>query len=216
MLQRQIERLKKGLREWPLIVSTSRDQADDAIEQLCFDLNVPVFRGSLKDVAKRLRDTARAFSLTHIVRVGGDDPLADPDCCRRMIEVNETANLDFIFASHKRGWPYGTTSDLVSLHALEEVVDQTNSSIHREHTLPYLHENTEKFRTTWVLSPERIRASDVRLSVDFAEDFSIVSEVFEHFESSSDSFSTSEILSFLNRNPGVKERNSKVQSGFIT
>ena len=214
MLQRQIERLKSGLHNYPVIVSTSAEPADDPISELCAVLNVPVFRGSLEDVALRLRNTALTFDLTHIVRVGGDDPLADPDCCMQLVEMNLTANLDFIFASHKRGWPYGTSSDLVSLRALEAIVSETTDSTHREHTLPYLLENGVKFNSAWLLSPEKIRNSNARLSVDFAEDFDIVSKVFTHFDGLSESFSTAEILGFLNENPAVRDRNAYLQSGF--
>ena len=53
MLLRQLERVGRAQSLDHLIVATSSDPSDDAIEALCRSANVASFRGSLDDVLDR-------------------------------------------------------------------------------------------------------------------------------------------------------------------
>src|SRR5579862_4132566 len=75
MLARQIERVRRASAAQKLLIATSVDESDTAIEQLCVDLGVSCFRGSLTDVLDRFYHAALPYRPEHVVRLTGDCPL---------------------------------------------------------------------------------------------------------------------------------------------
>ena len=53
MLLHQIERLSNSQMIDKLVVATSNDISDDAIEKMCTDNNIEIFRGDLENVLDR-------------------------------------------------------------------------------------------------------------------------------------------------------------------
>ena len=74
MLQHQIERTQHANFVDKIIVATSDQTEDDAIELLCDKLNVACFRGGLNDVLDRYYHAANQFNAEHIVRLTGYCP----------------------------------------------------------------------------------------------------------------------------------------------
>ena len=95
MLIRQLKRLRNSLKDIPIICLTSDDNSDDQIEKSCKKNNFLCFRGSLNNVLKRYIDAINYYKVNNIVRIGGDDPLVDPDACNLVIEEHKKSNADF-------------------------------------------------------------------------------------------------------------------------
>ena len=95
MLQRQIERITDNI-EIPLIVATSEDKSDDQIQFLCKKIGVECFRGDLENVVLRFFNCAKKYNITHIIRIGGDDPLIDPLCINKLITLHKETNKEFL------------------------------------------------------------------------------------------------------------------------
>ncbi len=79
MLAHQIERLRRAAALDELIVATSTEVADGAVEELCTALGLPCYRGSHDDVLDRFYRAASSHAAEHVARFTGDCPLADPD-----------------------------------------------------------------------------------------------------------------------------------------
>ena len=77
MLLHQIERIQCSTLIDKLVVATSTDSSDDAIEKICNKNKVEVFRGDLLDVLDRFYKCAHKYKPEHIVRLTGDCPLSD-------------------------------------------------------------------------------------------------------------------------------------------
>ena len=120
------------------MVATSVESSDDPIADLCLEISCDCYRGSLNDVMKRFILCAKQFDFSHIVRVGGDDPLIDPLCCKYLIDKFLFESADFLYASHRDGWPYGCAAELISVEALIRAHNATKESIYLEHTIPSL------------------------------------------------------------------------------
>src|SRR5258706_2989594 len=79
MLLHQIDRLRRARALDDIMVATSDEPADDAIEALCASAGVRCFRGSLNDVLDRFYQAALPLKPELVVRLLGDCPLADPE-----------------------------------------------------------------------------------------------------------------------------------------
>lgn len=213
MLQRQIERLKNNL-AYPVVVATSNDSSDDAIEFLCKKINTKIYRGSLDNVVSRFFDCANQMGYSHIIRVGGDDPLIDPQCCLELIKLNRESNADFIFASNSDGWPYGCAAEMISVDTLKNILVKTNDPFCLEHTIPYILDHKNSFKIIRAFAPKEYQNKNLTLSVDYSEDFLLVETVFKKLLPKNEFFSMQDIIDLFNANPELREINKGLHSGF--
>jgi len=80
---------------------------------------------------------------------------------------------------------------------------------HREHVTPYLYESPGRFSSLVVHPPRNL--AHLRLTVDTAEDLSVVTAVLEAIDREPDRTSLSAALRFLEENPAVALRNTAVR-----
>src|SRR5258705_10054749 len=71
MLLHQLDRVRRARSIDALVVATSTDPGDDAIEELCAAAGVNCFRGSLDDVLDRFYHAALPYRPEHVVRLTG-------------------------------------------------------------------------------------------------------------------------------------------------
>lgn len=214
MLQRQTERLLAGIGQLPLIVATSDHPSDDALEAFCKKQGVSCFRGSLDNLVLRFIQCAHAFGLTHIVRVGGDDPLIDPDCCLELVRLHKEKEGDFLYASNREGWPYGCAAELISLEALDRINTATSNPFFLEHTIPYFFDHPEEFNIKKVLAPESMRRPELAFTVDHPEDMEFVRSIFRKLLVEGELFPLSRVIRLMDEEPGLRNMNRHLHEGF--
>ncbi len=214
MLQRQVERLQAGIGDLPLVVATSDDASDDAIESFCQDHGVACFRGPLDDVLLRFILCAKAHGVTHIVRVGGDDPLIDPDCCTELVRLHRERAHDFMYASNREGWPYGCAAELIAVAALERIHAATDEALYLEHTIPYFFDHPDRFDILKVRSPQGLRRPELAFTVDHPEDLELVRSIFRELQGESDFFPLSRVIRLMDEKPELRAVNAHLHEGF--
>ncbi len=214
MIQRQIERLRAGISNIPVIVATSDDRSDDKLAYFCRKNNITCFRGPLNDVTMRFIQCARQMGLTHIVRVGGDDPLIDPDCCTALIGSHQADPADFIFASHREGWPYGCAAELIAINSLEQIHLATKDALYLEHTIPYFFDHPNDFNIRKLRAPERLCWPELAFTVDFPEDMELIRTVFHELKAEGDFFSLERVIKLVDEKPEITDINSHLHTGF--
>ena len=90
MLELLIERLKRATLINQIVVATTQNLTDYAIEQLAQRMGVECFRGSEDDVLDRVLHAAHTYEADVIVEVTGDCPLIDPLIIDKVIKVYQT------------------------------------------------------------------------------------------------------------------------------
>jgi spore coat polysaccharide biosynthesis protein SpsF len=214
MLERQIERLRAGIGDMQLVVASSDDSSDDPIGELCKRVGVPCFRGPLSDVMLRFILCARAFGLSNIIRVGGDDPLIDPDCCLELVRLHRQNPDDFMYASNREGWPYGCAAELIAVSALEKIHATTSQPLYLEHTIPYFFDHPDEFRILKVTAPEALRRPELAFTVDYPEDMELVRSVFRELRDEGDCFPLSRVIRLMDERPELRAINAHLHEGF--
>lgn len=214
MLQRQIERLRAGVGDLPVMVATSESPSDEPIDALCERLGTPCFRGSLNDVMLRFIQCAKKHELTHVVRVGGDDPLIDPDCCTELVRLHKEKAYDFMYASNRDGWPFGCAAELISVAALERIHAATKEPLYLEHTIPYFFHHPEQFEMLRVHAPAALNRPDWAFTVDYPEDLELVRRVFRELRSEGDYFSLNRVIRLIEGTPEIRGINKHLHDGF--
>ena len=215
MLIRQLERLRNSLKDIPIICLTSDDNSDDQIEKSCKKNNFLCFRGSLNNVLKRYIDAIDYYKINNIVRIGGDDPLVDPDACNLVIEEHKKSNADFIYTSHKNGWPFGTVCELISSSSLNDMAKKKNlSNLYQEHIIPWFHDNPNLFKIIKIYSPKNICRPNYYFSVDYPEDIQLIRNIYKKLKHLGDYFSFQDVINLCDEDPKILEINKHLHTGF--
>ena len=95
MISLQIERIKRAKKIDKLILATSNQEEDNKLVEVCKNIGLHCFRGSLDNVLDRYYNAALTFKPIHIVRLTGDCPLIDPKIIDEVIDYHISENSDF-------------------------------------------------------------------------------------------------------------------------
>ncbi len=207
MLARQIERLRRVRLVDQFVVATSEDPADDALEQLCDELRLRCFRGSLNDVLGRFYLAAQLFSPDHVVRSTGDCPLIDPSLIDEIVEFHLEGSYDYASNTLEPTFPDGLDAEVFRFSCLEQAWHEATLPSHREHVTPFIYGQPERFRLGHFTGETDL--SRLRWTVDESADFELVTRIYEALYPANPEFTTRDILAFLDANPTLKNINSK-------
>ncbi len=211
MLQLQIERLACSEKIDQLVVATSIEQEDNPIEDLCDELGIDCFRGSLRDVLDRFYNAARQYCPDTIVRLTGDCPLADPEVIDRGIMFYEENSYDYVSNSVKRTYPIGLDMEVFSSKNLKEAWKNAVLPSEREHVTSYLRNHPEIYTVGQFYHDNDL--SQHRWTVDESDDFKFVSRVFENLYPTNPRFRTNDILDLLVLKPELMAINYSITHG---
>ena len=214
MVLRQLERLRDGNKDIEIVCVTSTDSTDNLIEEICSENNFHCFRGSLDNVLNRYISAADFFNVKNIIRIGGDDPLVDVDQVDILISEQKKTDADFLFTSHKNGWPLGTVAELISVHALKYIAAKTRDPLYLEHISPWFHHNCDDYKCIPVNAPSHLRRAEYFFTVDYPEDLVMVTSIFEKLLVLGDYFTFQDVIQLCDDNPEILNINKHLHEGF--
>ena len=210
MLSLQIERIQRSKKIDKLIVATSNERSDNDIGNLCINIQIPCFRGSLDDVLDRFYQTAMQYKLEHVVRLTGDCPLIDPEIIDDVIEFYLKGGYDYATNSMvPYTFPDGLDVEVFRFTVLEKAWHEALLSSHREHVTPFIRQHPEKFKVGHYKN--EVDLSHLRWTVDEAEDFEFVSQIYKELYPQNPTFITEDILELISGKPSLLEINSHVE-----
>ncbi len=120
MLWHVVHRLRRARLVNRIVVATSENPADDAIQQFCKQESIDCFRGSESDVLDRYYQAAQAFSADVVVRITADCPLIDSNIVDRVIQHFLDDDLDYVSNALRYTYPDGLDVEVFSFAALEQ------------------------------------------------------------------------------------------------
>jgi len=213
LLHRLCDRVAKSRLADALVVATSDQPADEAIEAACHAWGVPVYRGPERDPVVRLLGAAQRYALALIVRATGDNPLTDPKGIDELIEVFQDGALDWASNGHLDGYPYGTGADLFRVSALKRCSRAMHNGHDRENFPAFLRAHPGQFPFLKLDVPPQLVRSNYFLSADYPEDVAVLGRIYAQF-GGRDDMPLSTILDYLDGDPGLARLNSHLHQPF--
>lgn len=206
MLVRQIERVQRSSFIDALVVATSDQPEDQAIEDLCNSIGVPCYRGSLDDVLDRFVRAARSFHPEWIVRLTGDCPLIDPTVIDAVIRLAQDGGYDYATNAVEPTHPDGLDVEVIRAACLETAWREAKLRSEREHVTPFIHQKPERFRIAHFKQDTDL--SHLRWTVDEPADYALVSEVYNRLYQDNPNFGTNDVLALLEQEPRLATMNT--------
>jgi len=169
-----IERVRKCKSIDGIVLATSSDPSDNPLEIFARDKLIPVYRGSLENVAERLWNAACSHQADGLVRICGDSPLIDPNLIDQLVYLfRSSPGIDLVTNVQTRTFPKGQSIEVISVSALGSKVLAGLTKEEKEHaTLSFYKPSDHSNKLSVTRSPSM---SSVQLSVDDQQDL----EMFE-------------------------------------
>ena len=204
-----IEFLKLSKLTDQIIVATTELLQDDKIEELCKCLKIKCFRGSSNDVLQRFSDCAKLYEGDLIVRITADDPLIDVDLLDKVIQTCKKTKCDFASTAINSGYPLGYFIEAVTQSTLEWLNKTQRDLLSREHVTYYIKQNLNSFIVQNIRSSDSLSRPNWRLSIDYPEDFSLMSKIFEKLYKKNSFIKYVDVVNFLDNNLDLLKINQK-------
>lgn len=211
MLQHVIERVKHLFDYHSLIVATTTQVEDDAIEHLCDSIRCRCFRGCADDVLSRYLACAELVQANAIFRITADCPLIDSTLITLTSSTFKKTYWPSYAATDGNCWPNGVDVEIFNMSALRAAHKEAIFPYQRAHVTPYMKEH---FDCRW-LRPSKMDAShpEMRWTVDTQKDLDFVREVYRR---GWNELEVHELISALLSEPDVMAINAHVRQKDVT
>jgi len=209
-----VTRLRRARRLDSLVVATSTDQSDAAIEATARALGVACHRGPLDDVLERFAMAARQCGADTVVRITADCPLIDPQVVDAMVQQFGDAAAagtacDYLSNALQRTFPRGLDAEVLSRDALLRAAAEATQPFEREHVTPYVYREGGGFRICHHRAPRDL--SFHRWTLDTPEDYRFLVRLFELLGDRWAEAGYGQIAALLERHPEVVQINRDVR-----
>jgi spore coat polysaccharide biosynthesis protein SpsF len=214
MLALLIERIQKSSLVDEIVIATSTNPKDDALERLAKESGVACFRGSEDDVMSRVLGAAFSVQGDHIVELWGDNPLMDPKIIDDAVSFYMNSDFDCV-GTLEKCYPRGIGVLVFPTRVLAEVESITNDPIDRENVSNYIYEHPQQYSISNLHCPPDLYRPDLRLTIDELPDFEFVAKIFEALRPKNKFFDMKDILNFVDNNPEISRINQTVKQKIL-
>lgn len=188
-----------------VIVCTTERLIDNGIVQIAEKCGVLHYRGSLDDKLVRWLGAAKKFEIDGFVTMDGDDLLCDPELTTKGIEQLRMSGVDFIEAP--QGLICGSFTYGIRTTALEKVCSIKGTS---DTEMMWVY-----FKDTGLFKVSTLKVDDVvffdsniRMTLDYDEDFLFFKAIFEHFNCVNNDTPLRDIVPYLKEHPEIVQLNA--------
>lgn len=216
ILQQVVDRIRPAGLIDKIVVATTTNPEDDAIEKFCSEHNIDVCRGSDWDVLSRFYETACKFGSKagdNIIRICCDNPIHSHKVVDFVVAQFLKYGVDYFSNSNQEPdfLEDGFDVEVTTFDALKIAHENAQLLSEREHVMPYI-KNCGRFSIGWRKSNA---GYTFKFSVDTEKDLTAARTIFEELKSTPD-FAIDEVVNLLLQKPEILDINkeSEINSGY--
>jgi len=206
-----IERAKRSRRAELIVLCTTHLKEDDVLCEIAKRHGIECFRGPVEDKLMRWLQAVEKFDIEFFVTADGDDLFCEPELIDLAFEQYEKHQPDFI---ESEGLICGAFSYAIKASALRKVCEIKDTD-DTEMMWVYF-TKTGLFKTETLQNvPAIFERPNVRMTLDYEDDFRFFEKIIMHFAGRKDNFCLRDILEFLDNNPEIIKINQHRQQQFL-
>ena len=180
-----------------VVVATSTDAMDDAIEAWCQSADVICYRGSLNDVLDRYYQAALLHAADAVVRITADCPAVDPTIVDEVVYGFKAGGYEFYGLAGE--FPDGLDCTVFAFNALARAWREATLPSEREHVGPYIEKHPEIFKSGGLTKFTGL--SHHRWTLDEPRDYEFLQAVFLRLYRQDCTFLASDVLALVEIEP---------------
>jgi len=202
-----IDRLKMAKGYDKLVIATSDHPQDMVFKKIAEYKNIEVYFGSQEDKLLRYLQICEHFNFDAVIIVDGDDILCFPEIVSETIDLLKKAENDIIFW---KDLPLGAACSGLTKESLVKVNGMKAESDTEVWGGYFTNDNFKVYYGT--SKNEILNHPEVRLTLDYQEDFDFFQAVFTELYHKNREFSSYELMNLLiNEKQELLEINSEAQ-----
>jgi spore coat polysaccharide biosynthesis protein SpsF len=212
VLEQMLDRVQRSGESGMIVVATTTDPRDDAIESISRRAGTECFRGHPTDLLDRHYQAGMHYRADAVVKIPSDCPLIDPLVIDRVIGFYRTHRdrFDYVSNLHPPTYPDGNDVEVMAMAALETAWNEAGRPFEREHTTPFLWDNPHRFRVgnvRWETGLDHSRSH--RWVLDYEGDYRFIEAVYESLYPEDPAFGMREILDLIAARPDIAALNRR-------
>ena len=201
MLQHLVERLRAVPSLDAVVIATTINSTDDAIEDFAHEVGVGCYRGSEDDVMARVVGAAESAQADLVVEITGDCPIIDPQIVEQTIRMFQANTADYVSNAHLRSYPDGMDIQVFPLQTLKDSAEKTCNPLDREHVTLHIRNHPDQYSHLHLVAPPELHWPDLGLTLDEEDDYELLKKIIEHFEPEKPMFGCLDVVRLLRQNP---------------
>lgn len=211
VIEHLIDRLKTAKEPDLIVLCTSTNPDDAILVDIAKRNKIEGFQGSEADKLERFLGAADKYGIDLIAAVDGDDIFCDAGYIDKTIQKLKTTGADMVKCDTL---PLGIACNGIKVEALRKVVQMKGES-DTEVWGGYF-TNNKAFRVeTLEVDEPGLNRPDIRLTLDYAEDFKLFQAIFDELYVPGKVFSLREIVNLFNRKPELLEITREVHQEYL-
>jgi spore coat polysaccharide biosynthesis protein SpsF len=199
MLELMVERVKRSRYLDTIVVATTVNAADDPIAEVAKRIGVRCFRGSELDVVGRVTSAMEEAKADIVVQLTSDCPLIDPQVIDQVIRIYAANEFDYVSNVMIRTYPNGLDVQVASLRILQKSYSLCKNDKDREHLFYTLRSHGNETKSFNLVAPPELCWPQWRWTLDTAEDYQLISLIYENLYPKNRAFSSKDIADFMLR-----------------
>jgi spore coat polysaccharide biosynthesis protein SpsF len=210
VMEHLIDRLKLAKSPDLIVLCTSTHHDDAVLADVAHKNSIECFRGSEDDKLDRYLKAALKYNLDFIVVTHGDNIFYESEIIDEIIKLYSKTKADYITCEEL---PLGTAPQGIKFGALQKVC-QIKAETDTEVWGGYF-TDTGLFKVEYLEVPAELRHPEMRMTLDYPEDYDFFKAIFDRLYSPGEVFSLRDIISLLISNPHLMEINRKAQAAYL-
>jgi len=194
-----------------IVLATTVNATDDALESFVKSERIACFRGSEDDVMARVIGAAESVQADVIVEITGDCPIIDPQIVEQTIRMYRAHDADYVGNAKIRSYPDGMDTQVFSVETLKRSASMTRAPLDREHVTLHIRNHPELFSQVHLVAPPEMYWPELGLTLDELEDYELLKRIIEHFGEENPLFGCLDAVRLLRTNPDWVTINQAVQ-----
>ena len=196
--------------DW-IVVATSDNPRDDAIEAYCRDEKIEIVRGPEDNVLARFKLAAEQTEADVIVRVSADAPFIDGQFVDHLVKTLIAADGDYVVVEPGAQCAHEGV-DPFSRRALDRLVaEAAHDPVAREHVSGYFKAHPDFVRIVHAAPDPRLARRAGRLTIDTPDDLAFIEAIHQRLQAKAGEASLADLLLLLEREPRLAKMNAHVR-----
>jgi spore coat polysaccharide biosynthesis protein SpsF (cytidylyltransferase family) len=181
-----------------VVLATSTNPEDDALENCTLNGEVLLVRGSEDDVLARFMPVIEKYNPTHIMRVTGDCPLVSNELADLIIKSHLETGADASFT--RSPVALGISCEIYKTSAIHKLKSLMPVTDYSEYLILYFLNNPHLFNLNIVPAPEKF-LKEWRLTLDEANDLELFNMIYEKLDVAKRAVAFDEVIDFFEKYP---------------
>ena len=195
-----------------VVVCTTGDTSDDALEDAVREYGASIFRGSTDDIIDRFGAAMAQFDFDLVLQADGDDPLSATEYMDLVVDkLLTTPGADIVTV---KGLPLGTATKCFTKAAMRKVLSSYKTE-KNDTGFIYFFTKTGLCNHVEISPVSQNHVHDAaRLTLDYEVDLALFRRIFGALYKPDEIFSLNQVVRYLREHPNYAKSNLSVETEY--